>query len=104
MSNQDVCEIKPVKAFLSTNLNNKTKTFKDLADRIMRSLGYPIVSVELHRDMVLNLFQLLLNSFPNMSRTGKFFYLILEFTKKEKELISANFVQSLPRQQLKKDM
>ena len=52
MSNQDVCEIKPVKAFLSTNLNNKTKTFKDLADRIMRSLGYPIVSVELHRDMV----------------------------------------------------
>ena len=63
MSNQDVCEIKPIKAFLSTNLNNKTKTFKDLADRIMRSLGYPIVSVELHRDQVFEFISIALELF-----------------------------------------
>lgn len=52
MVNQNVCEVKPVKAFLSTNLNSKTKTFKDLGDRIARQLGFPIQSIEIHRDML----------------------------------------------------
>lgn len=52
MATTEVCEVKPLKAFLSTNLNNRNKTFKDIGDRIMRQLGYPSNSVELHRDQV----------------------------------------------------
>lgn len=52
MASTDVCEVKPVEAFLSTNLNNRNKTYKDVADRIMRQLGFPSMSVELHRDQV----------------------------------------------------
>lgn len=52
MASADVCEVQPLKAFLSTNLNNKNKTFDDVANRIMRNLGWPAMSVELHRDQV----------------------------------------------------
>lgn len=49
----DVCRVTPVQAFMSTNLNNKTKTFKDLAERILHRFGYPVVSItDVHRDQV----------------------------------------------------
>ena len=46
------CEITPLSAFLSTNLNNKIATFDRLGDRIKRSLGYPLVSLEIHTDQL----------------------------------------------------
>ena len=46
------CEITPLSAFLSTNLNNKIDTFDRLGDRIKRSLGYPLVSLEIHTDQL----------------------------------------------------
>ena len=53
----EVCEVKPIQAFLSTNLNNKNKTFKDLADKIMYQLGYPSVSIELQINQVYSAIQ-----------------------------------------------
>ena len=46
------CEITPLSAFLSTNLNNKIETFDRLGDRIKRSLGFPLVSLEIHTDQL----------------------------------------------------
>ena len=46
------CEITPLSAFLSTNLNNKIETYGRLGDRIKRALGYPLVSVEIHPDQL----------------------------------------------------
>ena len=46
------CNIKPLSAFLSTNLNSKVETYDRLGDRIKRSLGYPMVSLEIHTDQL----------------------------------------------------
>ena len=48
-----VCEITPIQAYMSTNLNNKIKTYEDIATRILNMLGYPSVGVtDLHRDQI----------------------------------------------------
>jgi hypothetical protein len=44
------CDITPISAFQSTNLNNKVDSFGRLGDRVLRSLGYPFVNIEIHRD------------------------------------------------------
>ena len=44
------CDITPISAFQSTNLNSKIDNFNRLSDRILRSLGYPFINVEIHRD------------------------------------------------------
>ena len=46
------CEITPLSAFLSTNLNNKIDCYGRLGDRMKRALGYPLVSVEIHPDQL----------------------------------------------------
>ena len=46
------CEITPLSAFLSTNLSSKIGTYGRLGDRIKRSLGYPLVSLEIHPDQL----------------------------------------------------
>lgn len=46
------CAITPISAFQSTNLNNRIDSFGRLADRIVRMLGAPIVSVEIHQDQL----------------------------------------------------
>jgi hypothetical protein len=46
------CEVLPVSAFQSTNLNNKIETFGDLSDRIKRALGYPLITLEVHQDQL----------------------------------------------------
>ena len=46
------CTITPLSAFLSTNLSNKIETYDRLGDRIKRSLGYPMVSLEIHTDQL----------------------------------------------------
>ena len=44
------CDITPISAFQSTNLNSKITSFDRLSDRVLRSLGYPFINVEIHRD------------------------------------------------------
>jgi len=46
------CTITPISAFQSTNLNSKITTFDRLGDRILRSMGYPLVTVEIHKDQL----------------------------------------------------
>ena len=46
------CTIQPLSAFLSTNLNSKIETYDNLGDRIKRSLGYPLISLEIHTDQL----------------------------------------------------
>ena len=46
------CEISPVSAFQSTNLNSKIETFDRLGERILRALGYPLITVEIHKDQL----------------------------------------------------
>lgn len=46
------CDLTPVSAFQSTNLNNKIDCFGRLADRIVRMLGAPVVTVEVHQDQL----------------------------------------------------
>ncbi len=61
------CVISPLSAFLSTNLNNKIDTYDRLGDRIKRSLGYPLVSVEIHSDQLRErIFKLQLNILQSM--------------------------------------
>ena len=48
----DCSAITPVSAFQSTNLNSKIDSFSRLADRITRSLGAPMVNLEIHRDQL----------------------------------------------------
>ena len=44
------CDITPISAFQSTNLNSKIDNFNRLSDRVLRSLGYPFINIEIHRD------------------------------------------------------
>jgi hypothetical protein len=46
------CDITPISAFQSTNLSSKINSFDRLSDRILRSLGYPYINVEVHRDQL----------------------------------------------------
>lgn len=46
------CSITPISAFQSTNLNSKITTFDRLGDRILRAMGYPLVTVEIHKDQL----------------------------------------------------
>lgn len=49
----EVCKITPVQAYMSTNINNKTSTYEDLALKILNFLGYPAVGVtDIHRDQI----------------------------------------------------
>ena len=48
----NACEITPLSAFLSTNLNNKIETYDRLGDRVKRGLGYPLISLEIHPDQM----------------------------------------------------
>ena len=49
MSRSEIC---PVSGFQSTNLNSRIDSFDRLGDRILRSLGYPFVNVEVHSDQL----------------------------------------------------
>lgn len=46
------CVITPISAFQSTNLNSKIDSFCRLGDRIVRALGAPLVTVEIHQDQL----------------------------------------------------
>lgn len=46
------CNITPVSAFQSTNLNHKVNSYSRLADRVVRTLGAPLIKIELHQDQI----------------------------------------------------
>jgi hypothetical protein len=48
----DCSAITPVTAFQSTNLNSKIDSFTRLADRVTRSLGAPMINLEIHHDQL----------------------------------------------------
>lgn len=65
------CVITPISAFQSTNLNSKIDSYSRLADRIVRSLGAPLVSIEIHQDQI----------FENISIACEFFSKFCGYTK-----------------------
>ena len=46
------CDISPISGFQSTNLNNRIDNFDRLGDRVLRTLGYPFINVEIHKDQL----------------------------------------------------
>lgn len=45
-----LCEIEPISAFMSTNLNSQIECYQRLGQRILRSLGHPMINIEVHPD------------------------------------------------------
>jgi len=52
MSNTDCTQVEPISSFYSTNLNSRIDGYNRLSDRISRSLGAPLVNVEIHQDQL----------------------------------------------------
>ena len=52
MSSPERCVITPISAFQSSNLSSKITSFDKLSDRILRTLGFPMINVEVHRDQL----------------------------------------------------
>lgn len=67
------CEVLPVSAFQSTNLNNKLDTYGDLAERIKRSLGYPLITLEVHSDQLFQNIQIAIEYFSKFAGYTKEF-------------------------------
>jgi hypothetical protein len=67
------CDVLPVSAFQSTNLNNKLETFGDLGDRIKRSLGYPLITLEIHQDQLFQNIQIAVEYFSKFAGFTKEF-------------------------------
>jgi hypothetical protein len=61
------CEVTPVSAFLSTNLNNKIQCYERLGDRIKRSLGYPLITIEIHQDQLFENIQIAIEFFTKFA-------------------------------------
>lgn len=61
------CDIKPVSAFQSTNLSNKISTFNELSDRILNTLGYPFINIEIHRDSLYTNIQIAVEMFTKFA-------------------------------------
>lgn len=47
-----LCQVEPISAFMSTNLNSKIECYQRLGERILRTLGHPMINVELHYDQL----------------------------------------------------
>lgn len=77
------CAITPVSAFQSTNLNSRIDCFGRLADRIVRSIGAPLISIEAHQDQI---FEFIAVSCEMFSKYAGFTreYLILDSSLYEK--------------------
>lgn len=65
------CEVLPVSAFQSTNLNSRIETFTNLGDRIKRALGYPLITLEVHQDQL----------FQNIQIAAEYFSKFAGFTQ-----------------------
>lgn len=67
----DLCQITPVSAFMSTNLNSQIECYQRLGQRILRTLGHPTISVEVHPDAL----------YENISIAVEFFTKYAGYTK-----------------------
>lgn len=65
------CAVSPVSCFQNTNLNNKMDSFDKLAQRIVRTLGAPLISIEVHQDTL----------YDNISQACEFFSKYAGYTK-----------------------
>ena len=61
------CDLKPVSAFQSTNLSSKIDTFNELSDRILNTLGYPFINIEIHRDSLYTNIQIAVEMFTKFA-------------------------------------
>jgi hypothetical protein len=77
------CVITPVSAFQSTNLNCKIDSFARLADRIVRSIGAPLVSIEVHQDQIFESISIACEMFAKYAGYTKE-YLVLDSSLYEK--------------------
>jgi len=77
------CLITPISAFQSTNLNSKIDSYSRLADRIVRAIGAPLVSVEAHQDQIFENISLACEMFSKYAGYTRE-YLILDSSLYEK--------------------
>ena len=61
------CEVTPLSAFQSTNLSNKLESYQQLGDRIKRSLGYPLITLEIHQDQLFENIQIAIEFFTKFA-------------------------------------
>ena len=74
----EICNMKPLEAFMSTDLNNKNKTYDDISERILHFFGYPAVSVsDLHRNQIYDAISMAVERFYKHAGVVKE-YLILD--------------------------
>lgn len=74
----EICEAKPLEVYMSTNLNNKIKTYDDLSERILHFFGYPAVSVsDIHRNQIYDAISIAVERFYKHAGVVKE-YLILD--------------------------
>lgn len=74
----EICEAKPLEVYMSTDLNNKNKTYDDITERILHFFGYPAVSVsDLHRNQIYDAISMAVERFYKHAGVVKE-YLILD--------------------------
>lgn len=74
----EICKMKPLEAYMSTDLNNKNKTYDDISERILHFFGYPAVSVsDLHRNQIYDAISMAVERFYKHAGVVKE-YLILD--------------------------
>ena len=74
----EICDVKPLEAYMSTDLNNKNKTYDDISERILHFFGYPAVSVsDLHRNQIYDAISMAVERFYKHAGVVKE-YLILD--------------------------
>ena len=74
----EICNVKPLEAYMSTDLNNKNKTYDDISERILHFFGYPAVSVsDLHRNQIYDAISMAVERFYKHAGVVKE-YLILD--------------------------
>ena len=74
----EVCYVKPLGAYMSTDLNNKNRTYDDISERILHFFGYPAVSVsDLHRNQIYDAISMAVERFYKHAGVVKE-YLILD--------------------------
>jgi hypothetical protein len=47
-----LCQVQPISAFMSTNLNSQIDCYQRLGQRILRMLGHPMINIEVHPDQL----------------------------------------------------
>ena len=67
----NLCEVKPISAFQSTNLNSKIESFQALGQRILYSLGHPSINIEVHPEAL----------YENISLATEFFTKFAGYTE-----------------------